>query len=96
MGGGSGMQSGSRPLAVAAAAGHGLLYALLIALPLTGWYAASQMGVQVQFLRLHVPALTAPVALLLSVLGGYGLARTALAPVERMARTAAEITAAPT
>ena len=26
------------------------------------WYAASQMGVQVQFLGLHVPALTAPVA----------------------------------
>ena len=47
---------------MAAAAGHGLLYALLIALPLTGWYAASQMGVQVQFLGLHVPALTAPVA----------------------------------
>jgi heavy metal sensor kinase len=38
--------------------------------------------------------LTVPVALVFSVLGGYGLARTALAPVERMTRAAAEITAA--
>jgi cytochrome b561 len=51
----------SRPLAVATGVGHGLLYALLIALPLTGWYVASQMGVQVQFLGLHLPALTAPI-----------------------------------
>ena len=48
------------PLAVAAGAGHALLYALLIALPLSGWYAASQMGVGVQFLGVHLPALTAP------------------------------------
>lgn len=51
---------GPRPLAVAAGAGHALLYALLIALPLSGWYAASQMGVGVQFLGVHLPALAAP------------------------------------
>lgn len=56
-----GAESRSRPLAVAAAAGHGLLYALLIALPLTGWYAASQMGVGVAFLGIDLPALAAPV-----------------------------------
>lgn len=51
----------SRALKVAAGAGHGLLYALLIGLPITGWYVASQMEVQVQFLGLHLPALTAPI-----------------------------------
>ncbi|MBS0565224.1 MAG: cytochrome b/b6 domain-containing protein [Proteobacteria bacterium] len=45
----------------AAKAGHGLLYLLLIALPLTGWYAASRLGVDVAFLGLHLPALTQPV-----------------------------------
>ncbi|MBV0893528.1 cytochrome b/b6 domain-containing protein [Paracoccus sp. Z118] len=61
MGGGDQADHRSRALAVAAAAGHGLLYALLIALPVTGWYAASQMGVQVQLLGLPLPALTAPI-----------------------------------
>lgn len=59
--GGTQPDHGSRLLAVATGAGHGLLYALLIALPLTGWYAASQMGVGVQFLGIHLPALAAPV-----------------------------------
>ncbi len=54
-------ETGSRRLAQAAAAGHGLLYALLIALPLSGWYAASRLGVDVSFLGIHLPALTAPV-----------------------------------
>lgn len=58
--GGTRPDHGPRPLAVAAGAGHALLYALLIALPLSGWYAASQMGVGVQFLGVHLPALTAP------------------------------------
>lgn len=58
--GGARPDHGPRPLAVAAGVGHALLYALLIALPLTGWYAASQMGVGVQFLGVHLPALTAP------------------------------------
>lgn len=61
MGGGAQPDHRSRALAVIAGAAHGLLYALLIALPLTGWYVASQMGVQVQFLGLHLPALTAPI-----------------------------------
>lgn len=60
-GGGAQADSRFRPLAAAATAGHGLLYALLIALPLTGWYAASQMGVGVQVLGLDLPALAAPV-----------------------------------
>lgn len=61
MGGGAWAERRSRPLAVVAGAGHGLLYGLLIALPITGWYVASQMGVQVQLLGLHLPALAAPV-----------------------------------
>jgi cytochrome b561 len=48
-------------LAAAAKAGHGLLYLLLIGLPITGWYAASRMGVPVSFLGVELPALTAPV-----------------------------------
>jgi cytochrome b561 len=45
----------------AAKAGHALLYALLVAMPLTGWYTASRMGVTVSFLGLTLPGLTAPV-----------------------------------
>ena len=41
--------------------GHGVLYLLLIAVPLSGWYVASRMGVEVGFPGLHLPALTAPV-----------------------------------
>ena len=48
-------------LTIVAKAGHGLLYLLLIGLPITGWYAASRMGVTVSFLGLQLPALTAPV-----------------------------------
>lgn len=48
-------------LAAAAKAGHVLLYMLLIALPITGWYAASRLGVSVSFFGLPLPALTAPV-----------------------------------
>lgn len=47
--------------ATAAKAGHGLLYLLLIALPISGWYAASRMGVTVSFLSVELPALTARV-----------------------------------
>lgn len=62
LGGGAAREEGGpRVLAAAATAGHGLLYALLVVLPITGWYAASQMGVQVQFLGLDLPALAAPV-----------------------------------
>ena len=48
-------------LAIGATLGHGLLYLLLIALPLTGWYAASRMGVSVPIFGLHLPAIAAPV-----------------------------------
>lgn len=48
-------------LARGAKIGHGALYLLLIGLPVTGWYVASQMGVPVSFAGLPLPALTAPV-----------------------------------
>jgi cytochrome b561 len=48
-------------LAVVAKAGHALLYLFLIALPLTGWYAASRLGVPVSFFGLHLPAIAAQV-----------------------------------
>lgn len=48
-------------LQLAARMGHAVLYLFLIALPLTGWYAASQLGVQIDFLGLQLPALAAPV-----------------------------------
>lgn len=48
-------------LATATKAGHSLLYLLLIGLPITGWYAASRMGVSVSFLGGELPALTVPV-----------------------------------
>ncbi|TPK99018.1 MULTISPECIES: cytochrome b/b6 domain-containing protein [unclassified Mesorhizobium] len=50
-----------RWLDIAARAGHTLLYILLIALPLSGWYAASRLGVPVSFLGIGLPSLTAPV-----------------------------------
>jgi cytochrome b561 len=48
-------------LAVAAKAGHGLLYLFLIALPMSGWYTASQLGVSVSFFELQLPAIATPV-----------------------------------
>lgn len=45
-------------LAVAAKIGHGVLYLLLIALPLSGWYAASRLGVPVSFFGIPLPAIT--------------------------------------
>jgi cytochrome b561 len=48
-------------LATAAKARHGLLYLLMIGLPITGWYAASRMGVPLSFLGIELPALTAAV-----------------------------------
>lgn len=46
---------------LAAKIGHGLLYVFMIALPLSGWYAASKLGVTVNIFGLELPALTAPV-----------------------------------
>ena len=51
----------SRWMDLAARAGHTVLYLFLIALPLSGWYAASRLGIQVSFLGLDLPALAAPV-----------------------------------
>ncbi len=48
-------------LALAAGIGHALLYAFLIGLPLSGWYAASRLGVAVSFLGIGLPAIAAPV-----------------------------------
>ena len=45
-------------LALAAKAGHALLYLFLIALPLSGWYAASRLGVPVSFFGFQLPAIT--------------------------------------
>lgn len=46
-------------LALAARLGHALLYALLIAVPLSGWYAASRLGVRVGLFGLTLPPLAA-------------------------------------
>lgn len=44
-------------LAAAAKVGHAVLYLFLLALPLSGWYAASRLGVPVSFLGLQLPAI---------------------------------------
>jgi cytochrome b561 len=41
--------------------GHAILYALLIAVPITGWFAASRLGVSLSLFGIPVPALTQPV-----------------------------------
>lgn len=46
---------------LAAKAGHAVLYLFLIGLPLTGWYAASRMGITVSFLGLELPSIAAAV-----------------------------------
>lgn len=40
---------------------HGILYILMIALPLTGWYTTSKMGITVNLLGFELPSLAAPV-----------------------------------
>jgi len=40
---------------------HGTLYLLLIAVPLTGWYAMSRLGVTLRVFGYDLPSLTAPV-----------------------------------
>ena len=52
----------SRPLeAVAERLGHLALYALMSALPLSGWYAASRLGLPLSFGPLTLPQMTSPV-----------------------------------
>jgi len=41
---------------------HTTLYLLLIAVPVTGWYAMSRLGVTLKVFEHSLPALTAPVA----------------------------------
>ncbi|WP_414474644.1 cytochrome b [Microvirga sp. M2] len=48
-------------LNLAAKIGHAVLYVFLIGLPLTGWYAASRLGVPISFFGISLPALAAPV-----------------------------------
>jgi superoxide oxidase len=48
-------------LNLAAKIGHAVLYGFMIGLPLTGWYAASRLGVSVSFFGLPLPALAASV-----------------------------------
>jgi cytochrome b561 len=48
-------------LNLAAKVGHAVLYAFMIALPVTGWYAASRLGVAVSFFGLPLPAIAASV-----------------------------------
>ena len=49
--------SANSRLAVAARLGHAVLYLFLIALPLSGWHAASRLGVPVSFFGIQLPAI---------------------------------------
>jgi superoxide oxidase len=46
---------------LAAKIGHAVLYLLMIGVPITGWYAASRMGISVSFFGLALPSLAAAV-----------------------------------
>jgi len=48
-------------LQFAAKAGHATLYTFLFAMPISGWYAASALGIPVTVLGITLPALTTPV-----------------------------------
>lgn len=48
-------------LDLAARLGHWVLYAGMVVLPLTGWYAAGRLGVPVTAFGVTLPALAAPV-----------------------------------
>lgn len=53
------LASQERPLlGIAAQLGHATLYLLLIAVPLSGWYAASKLGVRAWFFGLVLPPMT--------------------------------------
>ncbi|NNM61933.1 MAG: cytochrome b [Steroidobacteraceae bacterium] len=55
------LASGGPRLVLAAKLGHAALYFLLVAVPLTGWYAASRLGVPINLYGLHIPAIAAAV-----------------------------------
>jgi cytochrome b561 len=52
---------GSRWLTVAARTSHTLLYLLLLAVPILGWYVASRLGVPAWLFGITLPPLTAAV-----------------------------------
>jgi len=54
-------EAASPLMGYAARFGHGVLYFLMIGLPLTGWYAASRLGVTVSIFGYALPSLTASV-----------------------------------
>ncbi|TPN83231.1 cytochrome b [Mesorhizobium sp. CU2] len=47
-------------MGIAARLGHTALYLFLIGLPLSGWYAASRLGVGVSFFGVGLPSLATP------------------------------------
>ncbi len=47
-------------LKIAAKIGHTVLYLLLVALPLSGWYAASRLGIHIGIFGISLPSLAAP------------------------------------
>ena len=61
LGGAPPMAPGDARIALAAKAGHGLLYLLLIAVTVTGWIAVSRMGVVVTKFGITVPPIAAAV-----------------------------------
>ena len=54
------VSTGPRLLKRFASVGHGLLYALLIAVPLTGWLTASRLGLQITLFSVRLPWLIEP------------------------------------
>lgn len=61
-----------RPLlALAAKLGHLTLYLLLIAVPLSGWYAASKLGVPAWFFGLVLPPMTHVVSRSAGLMGQF-------------------------
>jgi cytochrome b561 len=60
---------GRRWLTLAARTSHALLYLLLLAVPLLGWYVASRMGVPAWLFGITLPPLTAAVPGPAGVLG---------------------------
>lgn len=52
---------GDKRIELAAKAGHLALYVLLVAVPVTGWYALSQMGIQARIFGFTLPSIAAEV-----------------------------------
>ena len=52
--------TGPRLLTRFASTGHALLYAFLIAVPVTGWFTASRLGLKIELLHVQLPWLINP------------------------------------